>query len=170
VTRWIGSTSRCRRRAAGSISDHLLWLMPPLAGDHSALQRTTMPRSDTDSRISLQDFLVRRHLPARSRRCLPPRGSGSGGGHQATHQPRSLATASDCHRRQHHRRPRRQAEREAYRRRCHATVEIMSRRRSMAAIMIFWVGSLASACRLTVRHELARRTGLPTMSSREERP
>jgi hypothetical protein len=30
--------------------------MPPLAGDHSALQRTTLHRSDTDSRISLQDF------------------------------------------------------------------------------------------------------------------
>src|SRR5215471_16438271 len=26
VTRWIGSTRRCRQRAAGSISDHLQWL------------------------------------------------------------------------------------------------------------------------------------------------
>jgi hypothetical protein len=41
------------------ISDHLLWFGAPLVG-LSPLLRTPLPRSDTASRISSEDFLVRR--------------------------------------------------------------------------------------------------------------
>jgi hypothetical protein len=37
---------------------HLLWLVAPLAGGDSPLLRTTLPRSDTDSRLSFEDFLA----------------------------------------------------------------------------------------------------------------
>src|ERR1700731_1675574 len=42
------------------ISGHLLWSGAPLAGGRSPLLRTPLPRSDTASRISFKDFLVRR--------------------------------------------------------------------------------------------------------------
>ncbi len=38
----------------------------PLVGDHSPPLRTTLPRSDTDSRTSFKDFLVRRYSSTRS--------------------------------------------------------------------------------------------------------
>src|SRR5260370_7876709 len=42
------------------ISHHLLWLWAPVAGGRSHLLRTPPPRSDTASRISFEDCLVRR--------------------------------------------------------------------------------------------------------------
>jgi hypothetical protein len=42
------------------ISDHLLWFGAPLAGGRSPLLRTPLPRSDTASRMSFKDFLLRR--------------------------------------------------------------------------------------------------------------
>src|SRR5580704_9591001 len=41
------------------ISDHLLCFGAPLAGGRSPLLRTALPRSDTASRTSFKDFLVR---------------------------------------------------------------------------------------------------------------
>ena len=42
------------------ISDHLLWFGAPLVFVGSPLLRTPLPRSDTASRISFEDYLVRR--------------------------------------------------------------------------------------------------------------
>src|SRR5450755_3295240 len=49
------------------ISDHLPWFGAPLVGGRSYLLRTTPPRSDTASRISFEDFLVRRLSAIRQR-------------------------------------------------------------------------------------------------------
>src|ERR1022692_1813880 len=49
------------------ISDHLLWFGALLVGGRSHLLRTPPPRSDTASRISFKDFLVRRLSAIRQR-------------------------------------------------------------------------------------------------------
>src|SRR5271154_1706431 len=60
-------SSGVARPAASSITetrycilDHLLWFGAPLVGGLSPLLRTPLPRSDTASRISCEDFLVPR--------------------------------------------------------------------------------------------------------------
>ena len=66
------------------ISDHLLWFGAPLVGGRSPLLRTPLPRSDTASRISFKDFLVRR---SRSVDCPEERTLGRG----AAAAPRGVA-------------------------------------------------------------------------------